>query len=138
MADVLAQAATALAREVVRSELVTRPECVAAVAREALAALLLGARHVTLLVHPDDMPLVAQGAGDEIERRGARLLSSPAVARGGCLVESDMGSVDAGIEQRWKRVAGAFGDEQPLGRGEAPAPLVLRDGDPGVPTEAAP
>ncbi|MGE5115845.1 MAG: FliH/SctL family protein [Betaproteobacteria bacterium] len=115
MAQALAQAATALARQVVRSELATRPELVAAVAREALGVLLQSARHITVQVHPDDLALVAQGAADDLERRGARLVADPAVARGGCVVESDIGGVDAGIEQRWARAARALGDAAPLG-----------------------
>ena len=61
MASALADAATALARQVVRGELAANPQQVAMVAREALETLLLSARHVTVRVHPDDQPLVAQG-----------------------------------------------------------------------------
>jgi flagellar assembly protein FliH len=129
MAQALAQAATQLARQVVRSELAARPELVAAVAREALGALLLSAQHVTVQVHPDDLPLVAQGAGEELARRGARLVTSTQVARGGCRVDSDVGSVDAGIEQRWRRAASALGDEEALGGGDDDRALVLRGGD---------
>ena len=127
MAQALAHAATQLARQVVRSELATRPELVAAVAREALGALLLSAQHVTVQVHPDDLPLVAQGAGEELARRGARLVTSTQVARGGCRVDSDVGSVDAGIEQRWRRAASALGDEEALGGGDDDRALVLRE-----------
>jgi len=128
MAQALAHAATQLARQVVRDELVTHPELVAAVAREALASLLHSARHVTLLVHPDDIPLVAQGAADDIERRGARLMASLQVARGGCRVESDVGVIDAEIETRWRRAASALGDGSELGdaHGET-GTLVLRN-----------
>lgn len=130
MSQALAQAAASIARQVVRHELRTQPELVAAVARQALGELLLGAGHVTVQVHPDDLPLVAEGAADELERRGARLIASPAVPRGGCLVESDLGVVDADIELRWQRAAAALGDDAPLGATEAPAdPLVLRHGD---------
>jgi flagellar assembly protein FliH len=121
MAQAIAGTATALARQVVRDELATRPESVVAVAREALGSLLSSARHITVQVHPDDLPLVEQGAGEELARREARLVASAAVARGGCVVESDIGSVDASIEQRWRRAASALGDEAPLapsGRGQ--------------------
>ena len=123
MAEALALAATALARQVVRGELAARPELVAAVAREAVGALLQSAQHIVVRVHPDDLPLVAQGAAEDLERRGARLVADAALARGGCVVESDIGSVDAGIERRWARAAQALGDESPLGAqaGEGPA-----------------
>jgi flagellar assembly protein FliH len=111
MANAVAAAAVALARQVVRSELAARPEQVAAVAEEALETLLLSARHVTVRVHPDDHALVAQGAAETLAARGARLLPDAAVTRGGCLVESDIGIIDASIETRWRRAAAALGSE---------------------------
>lgn len=111
MAEALAHAAMDLAGQVVRHELAVQPELVASVAREAVANLMLSARHVTLRVHPDDEALVAEGAGDELERRGARLVADATLSRGGCIVESDVGIVDAGIENRWRRAAAALGGE---------------------------
>ena len=113
MAIALADTAAQLARQVVRSELGTRPELVAAVAEQALDALMLSARHITLRVHPDDQPLVAQGAADVLAARGARLIADASVQRGGCLVESDLGTVDATIEARWRHAVAAIGSERP-------------------------
>ncbi len=113
MASALAYSATALARQVVRGELATHPQQVAMVAREALETLLLSARHVTVRVHPDDQPLVAQGAEEVLAARGARLLADAGVTRGGCIVESDIGIIDASIESRWRRAAAALGSEAP-------------------------
>jgi flagellar assembly protein FliH len=111
MASSLAAAAVALARQVVRSELATRPEQAAVVAEEALETLLLSARHITVRVHPDDHALVAQGAAETLAARGARLLADAAITRGGCLVESDIGIIDGSIETRWRRAAAALGSE---------------------------
>jgi flagellar assembly protein FliH len=113
MAQALAVTATRLARQIVRSELGVRPESVAAVAQEALDTLLLSARHITLRVHPDDHPLVAEGAGEVLAARGARLVVDSGIARGGCLVESNIGVIDATIETRWRRAAAALGSDEP-------------------------
>ncbi|HEX7439407.1 MAG TPA: flagellar assembly protein FliH, partial [Caldimonas sp.] len=93
MAQALAATAINLARQIVRSELNQRPEAVASVAEEALDTLLLSARHITLRVHPDDHPLVADGAGEVLAARGARLVADASIARGGCLVESNIGLI---------------------------------------------
>jgi flagellar assembly protein FliH len=111
MAQALAGAAIELARQIVRSELATRPELVATVALEGLDTLLLSARHITLRVHPDDHALVAAGAADDLAARGARLIGDVSVTRGGCVVESDLGVIDASIEARWHRAAAALGQE---------------------------
>ncbi len=131
MAQCLALSATQLARQIVRSELSLRPELVQAVAREATESLLLSARHITLRVHPDDMDLVAQGAADVLAARGARLISDAAISRGGCLVESDIGVLDATLQARWNRAAAAMGNEEDwetTAPGLAPAlPTALHD-----------
>ena len=112
MAQGIAVSATNLARQIVRNELQSRPELVAMVAGEALDALLLSARHITLRVHPDDHELVAQGAAEVLAARGGRIVGDSAIARGGCLVESDIGSVDATMETRWRRAAAALGSDE--------------------------
>jgi flagellar assembly protein FliH len=111
MARSLAQAATQLARQVVRSELVTRPEAIAQVAGEAINAVLMTARHITVRVHPDDHPLVLQGAAEAIEARSVRVMPDAAIRRGGCVVESDVGVIDAGIEARWAQASTQLGGE---------------------------
>ena len=113
LAQSVAQCALSLAREVARSELAQRPELVATVAQEAIDALLLSARHITVRVHPDDQPLVAQGAADVLQARSARLIADPTIARGGCLVDSDIASVDGTVPTRWRRAAASLGSEMP-------------------------
>jgi flagellar assembly protein FliH len=120
MARTLAISATQLARQIVRSELIARADLVAQVAQEALDTLLLSARHITLRVHPDDHALVALGAADVIAARGGRLVSDASMARGGCLVESDIGVIDATIETRWRRAAASLGCDEAWAPAEAP------------------
>ncbi|HEY1392004.1 MAG TPA: FliH/SctL family protein [Methylibium sp.] len=111
LAHRLAGVALSLARQVVRSELNQRPQLVVDVAQEALGALLLSARHVSMRVNPDDHALVAQGTQELMAARGARLLPDAQVTRGGCVVESDIGVIDASVEMRWRRAAEAMGRE---------------------------
>jgi flagellar assembly protein FliH len=112
MARALAVSATHLARQIVRSELATRPELVAGVAQEALDTLLMSAHQITVRVHPDDHALVAQGAADVLAARGSRLLADNNIARGGCQVESDIGVIDASIAARWKKAVASLGCEE--------------------------
>ncbi|WP_418315329.1 FliH/SctL family protein [Piscinibacter sakaiensis] len=113
MARVLAVSATNLARQIIRTELQTSAELVAMVAAEALDTLLLSARHITVRVHPDDQPLVEQGAAEVLAARGGRVVADSGIARGGCLVESDIGSIDATMEARWRRATAALGCDGP-------------------------
>lgn len=135
MAEALIGTVTKLARQVVRSELKQRPDAVASVAREALDTLLLSARHITLRVHPDDHALVADGASEVLTARGARLVSDPSIVRGGCLVDSSIGLIDATVETRWRRAIAGLGrdeawHEADVGAGSAEA----SDGPDGAPS----
>lgn len=132
MARALATTAAALARQVLRSELAMRPEAVAAVAEQAIAALLPSARHVVLRVHPDDHALIAAHSADAIAARGARLVSDPQIARGGCRIESDIGLVDATTDERWRRAVAALGADMPWDDGSRQGPVILSEPkDPG-------
>ncbi len=109
IAATVAQVATELARQVVRSELQTRPQLVAQVAQEAVQAVLLSARHIVVQVNPADFELIQRGAADALAAHGARLVGQQHVERGGCLVETDAGTIDARIEARWHDAVQALG-----------------------------
>jgi flagellar assembly protein FliH len=114
VAQALAASAVQLARQVLRSELRAQPELVARVAAEAVSAVMLSARQITVQVHPQDLPLVSEGAAEALALRGARLVASSSIARGGVLVHSDVGSIDARIAGRWAQAAAALGSTLPL------------------------
>ena len=109
LAQGVAGAAEQVARQVVRAELATEPGFVAAIAQEAIDTLLASARHITLRVHPDDHALVAAGVGEALAARGARLVADPALARGGCAVDADIGVIDATLQTRWARAVAGLG-----------------------------
>ena len=114
VAQALAQTAVQLARQVLRSELQLRPELVATIAAEAANAIMLSARHIAIHVHPLDLPLVAEGAEETLTARGARLHADASIERGGVMVISDVGAIDARIAARWQQAAAALGSTQTL------------------------
>ena len=111
MAAAVARIAVELARQVVRSELEQRPELIARVAHDAVEALQLSARHVRVRVHPDDLPLVREGAGNELDAREAQLIPDAEVPRGGVKVDADIASVDATVATRWQQAVSAIGQQ---------------------------
>jgi flagellar assembly protein FliH len=138
MAQALSRSAVLLARQVLRTELGTRPALVQAVATEALNAVLMSARQVLVRVHPDDLPLVAEGAGEALQARGARLQADPSIQRGGCSVESDAGTVDATVENRWTRAVQALGHALPWQTAPLTASqLPVDQGDPASTAQAS-
>lgn len=111
LAQRVAGIALEMARQVVRTELTVNPAQVVAVTQEALGLVLMSARHVVVRVNAEDQPIVASGTAELLAARGARLVADPRVARGGCIVESDIGVVDAQVGSRWQRATNALGHE---------------------------
>jgi flagellar assembly protein FliH len=109
----IAEAAVLLARELLRAELQARPELVGTLAQQAVNAVLMSARSIVVQVHPDDLALVAAGAGEALRARGARLVADANITRGGCKIQSDAGTIDAGLPARWAQAAAGLGSQLP-------------------------
>ena len=61
-----------------------------------------------------------QRHGDHWAGTRVNVVADPSVSRGGCLVESDFGVVDAGVDAQFDQVARAFaGDDMPAIRNAA-------------------
>lgn len=129
LAQAVAKSAVQLARQVLRTELATDPARVAKVAADAVNAVMLSARQITVQVHPHDLPLVAEGAEETLKARGARLIANPQLQRGGVLVDSDVGSIDARIGTRWEQAAAALGSSEPWDQDDSEPAAGDADGD---------
>lgn len=122
LADTLARTAVQLAQQVLRHELAAHAPHVAAVAGEAVNAVLMSARHVVVRVHPQDLPLVAEGADEALQARSARLVADATLQRGDVLVDSDVGRIDARVERRWAQALAALGLAEPAAAASAAEP----------------
>lgn len=102
IAEELRALAIEVARQVVRETLSTRPEVILAVIREALQSL--PQQSATLRVNPDDAQLARRYLAEHYEGLSHRIVEDSAVLRGGCMIESAGGQIDAQVETRWRRV----------------------------------
>lgn len=95
----VATLALAVAQRLVLDELDARPERVQAIVRDALDRVRRASR-VRVRAHPDD---AAQLMDLEVE-----IVADASIERGGCVVESELGVVDARIETRIDALARAL------------------------------
>lgn len=95
--------ALAVARRLVAEELETHPERIRSIVREASERVRRASR-VRVRVSPADC--AALGPLD------AEIVEDPSVERGGCVVESDLGDVDARLEVRLEALARALAGER--------------------------
>jgi len=103
----LAGIAVAIAESIVREHVAADPS---AVARQVQSAVALFARatRIAVEVSPDDAPLVAEAmprlSSALPEGAVVSIVASPEVGRGGCVIRSNDGSVDARIETQFRRM----------------------------------
>jgi flagellar assembly protein FliH len=117
----LATLAGAIARQLVRRELRTRPEQIIAVIRETVALLPAAARDVRIHLHPEDAALVRERLVEPAAERAWTLVEDPVVTRGGCRISSENSSIDAQVETRLgAAIAAALGDERTAPAGVVP------------------
>lgn len=103
-ADIIALALAA-GGALARRELQHDPSALAAIVHEAVALLPGAARAARVRVHPDDLELLA---GDEA--LAAMLVADATVTPGGCHVDSDLASVDAGMTARRQALIDALAE----------------------------
>ena len=96
----------AVARQLIRRELRTDPGQIVSTVREALGALPVGQREVSLQLHPEDAALVREALGGDTEARW-KIQEDPTLSRGDCRVHSETSRVDATVEHRLNAVAAA-------------------------------
>ena len=97
-----------VARQVVHRTLTAEPEWVLPVVRDLLNTEPALRGEPRLLLHPDDVALVKNSLGHEIEAAGWQVRADDTIARGGCRVQSATGELDGTLDTRWKRVTAAL------------------------------
>lgn len=100
--------AQAIAERILRHELSRRPEAALSTIREALQ-LAAGQPHIQVRLHPDDLEQLRE-CGDEIAGKLTRiaetsLVADETISRGGCLVETRHGAIDARLETQLERIS---------------------------------
>ncbi|OEU61121.1 MAG: hypothetical protein BA870_01645 [Desulfuromonadales bacterium C00003094] len=96
-----------IARQVIHSEVSLNRELILTTIDKALRAAVRS-DHYHIKVHPEDLALVTKNKPLFITSinglEGISVEGDPQIARGGCLVESDLGAVDATIEGQLEEI----------------------------------
>ena len=109
----LVQLSVAIARRILQREVSVDPELTAALAHIALERLG-GNGPATVRLHPDDHAVVNAGQVTPLGSRQVEIRADPTVARGGCLVESEFGFINASVDAQVDEIARAvLGDVPP-------------------------
>ncbi|MFN9728594.1 FliH/SctL family protein [Acidovorax sp.] len=113
MAQQMLELACDIARQVVRQEVSGNPNALLPVVREALKMLVSEGRPTVVRLNPVDLDAVAAALSEDAGAPGLRWIGEPAVAPGGCLVESSGTVIDATLGKRWARAVALLGLDSP-------------------------
>lgn len=110
----IARLAVAVAAKVIQRSVEQDPQIVLSIASAAIGQTE-GTRSVVLRVSPKDMEQVLS-VHDELVRcspdlRNLKVVEDPRIERGGCIVEMEVGHVDARIEEQLAEIERAFMEE---------------------------
>ena len=108
LADAILTLALDVARQVVHRTLRAEPEWVLPLVQDLLHAEPALQGEPRLLLHPEDVALVKNSLGHELQAAGWQVRADETLARGGCRVQSASGEMDASLETRWKAVTAAL------------------------------
>jgi flagellar assembly protein FliH len=103
----LVELALTLARRVVAREIALDPALVAAMAHVALQRLG-ESTPASIKLHPEDYATICAQRGEHWEGAQVTIVPDAAVPRGGCLVESDFGTIDGSLEAQFDEMARAL------------------------------
>lgn len=102
-----------IAEQVVRTSLRDQPNQILDLVTEVLQSGSPADSGVQLRLHPDDIELVQEFLAQDTQTSAPRLLADERITRGGCVLETAQGAIDATLETRWRRVIAALGHGKP-------------------------
>lgn len=109
----LIRLATRMAERILHAQLQTHPEHILALVGDVLQTTTGQEAALTLRLHPLDLELVQQHLPRGTGPARYELTADEQISRGGCIVETAGGCVDATLETRWLRVTAALGQRPP-------------------------
>lgn len=112
LADMVLELSLDVARQVVAGELAVRPERILDVVNLALKQMAETSREARLLLNPDDAALVRPYLDQVLDKNRLRIVEDVRIVRGGCLIETAQGDLDATLPGRWRQVVQVLGSNK--------------------------
>lgn len=107
--DALVSLALSVAQQVLRSTLETEPERILDLIRDVVQVDGSQQGLLKLRLNPADVDLVDQYLQQDATIAQWRLQADPTIERGGCIVDTALGNIDATLQTRWQRVVSTLG-----------------------------
>ena len=101
----LAELTTEIAQQVIRKELTLSSDAILTLVQEVLAMMPTGSDKMTLKLNPADAKMVIEAYQlDQATDLGWKIIEDSAIQQGGCVLTSDISTINAEVEQRIESV----------------------------------
>lgn len=112
LSDQVLNLALDVARQMVAGELAARPERILDVVNLALRQMVETMREARLLLNPEDAAIVRPLLNEALDKSRLRIVEDIRIVRGGCLIETPQGDLDATLQARWRQVVAVLGSNR--------------------------
>lgn len=112
LSDQVLNLALDVARQVVAGELAARPERILDVVNLALRQMVETTREARLLLNPEDAEIIRPLLNEALDKSRLRIVEDVRIVRGGCLIETPQGDLDATLQARWRQVVAVLGSNK--------------------------
>ncbi len=112
LSDQVLNLALDVARQVVAGELAARPERILDVVNLALRQMVETTREARLLLNPEDAEIIRPLLNEALDKSRLRIVEDVRIVRGGCLIETAQGDLDATLQARWRQVVAVLGSNR--------------------------
>lgn len=112
LSDQVLNLALDVARQVVAGELAARPERILDVVNLALRQMVETTREARLLLNPEDAEIIRPLLNEALDKSRLRIVEDVRIVRGGCLIETAQGDLDATLQTRWRQVVAVLGSNR--------------------------
>jgi flagellar assembly protein FliH len=112
LSDQVLNLALDVARQVVAGELAARPERILDIVNLALRQMVETTREARLLLNPEDAAIIRPLLNEALDKSRLRIVEDVRIVRGGCLIETPQGDLDATLQARWRQVVAVLGSNR--------------------------
>ena len=99
--------ACSIAKMIIQQELKTEPELVITLVKNSLELLPSSSKKIKIYLNPLDVLMVKEAfsSTEEIHFEDYKILDSPSLKRGGCIIDTDISHIDASLDKRISELA---------------------------------
>lgn len=93
-----------VAQQFIQHELEHQPDLILSIIRQGIGLLPVTSRNIRIRLNPEDAMLVKENKLNDDQENPWNIIDDPAIAKGGCIINTEHSRIDATIEKRLNEI----------------------------------